>query len=500
MQRYPPNWMFRTPVADLIAPPTGTFGADVTIGEIARALRTRREPAAVCSSEGTLIALVRNADVIDWLLRGASPSDRLPPIGAMRQDRIAAGNTCFEALARMLGEDIRELAVTGPNGRHAGIISRERILAAAAGYIFDVAEAGALRMSGTAADTRITGSQQMREAQLAIAREMLAGAIPAEAILATLTEINNEVHRRVVADARSALEADGWGPPPAAFALAVMGSSGRGENLLDPDQDNALIIADTDEAGRQSAATYFIALSERITAGLAAAGFTYCKGNMMATSPVWRKTESEWRAQIRSWVRRREPVLLMNCDTLLDMAPVAGDEPLATRLRTDLIDMVRREPGFLRALYSIEEDHGVALDWLGRLAREKDDFGEVAETNVKLRGTLPLLEGARLLSVKAGIDETATVARLRALAAAGVLDGETADGLVEAYRTLVVRLLNHQIAARQTSVSSSIRISHQSMSRAEKAVLRDALRRIARFRSSLPALLEGGSSHSPHAA
>jgi len=168
-------------------------------------------------------------------------------------------------------------------------------------------------------------------------------------------------------------------------------------------------------------------------------GFPHCKGNMMATSPVWRKTLAEWRMQIRSWTRRREPTLLMNCDALLDMAHIAGTSQLTQDLHHYLLQAVRREPGFVRALYSIEENHGVGLDWLGRLAREKDDFGPIPAVNLKLGGLLPIVEGARLLAVAAAIKETSTTDRLRALCNSGVLGSELTDELIGAYRTITVR-------------------------------------------------------------
>jgi signal-transduction protein with cAMP-binding, CBS, and nucleotidyltransferase domain len=323
---------------------------------------------------------------------------------------------------------------------------------------------------------------------------MLDDDIPAEAILQTITEINNEVHRGVVEDAVAALEADGWGAAPLPYSFVVMGSSGRAENFLEPDQDNALVIADGEADARQSSETYFIALAERICHGLAEAGFSYCKGNMMATSPVWRKSEAEWRLQIRSWIRQKNPVQLMNCDTLLDFAHCAGERAMADKLRCDLLESVRREPGFLRALYSIEEEHGVALDWLGRLSRHKDDFGTIAEVNVKLGGTLPLIEGARLLAVGAGVTATSTVERLRKIGDRGVLDEETVAGLIDAFRVITAQLLRHQLAAAEKSTGSAIRISHASMSRSQKAALRSALRRIARFRAGLVSQLDRGAA------
>ncbi len=492
---YPPNWVFSTAVAEFATMPGSLFAQDALIGDVARAVRGSDRPVAVCSPDGALVAIVDATTIVDLLMRGVNPNERLPSLTTPAAQAIPATRSAFAALLKMHEMNTAALAVVAPGNRFAGFVTRDAILSSAAGFVHDVVRAaGSGGISSASGARQPTGYNAMRQCQVDIAGDLLDAGLPVWSILSTITEINNEVHRCIVADAINALESDGWGSPPAQFAFLVMGSSGRHENYLDPDQDNALVIGDLEGVERQAAETYFITLAERVCDGLAAAGFPYCKGNMMATSPVWRKTASEWRAQLLSWVRRKHPTLLMNCDTLLDFAHVAGDISLATGLRQTLFDFVRHEPGFLRALYSIEEDHGVALDWLGRLSREKDDFGTVPEVNVKLRGTLPLLEGARLLAVSAGITETSTVGRLKRLGAARIIDEEAMNGLIDAYETLASRLLRHQIAKRQSSLGSSIRIAHDSMSRSEKTDLREALKRISRFRTALPNQLERASA------
>lgn len=488
IKQYPPVWVFRAKVAAFVRPPSATVAEDAEISDIVKALSKGVSHVAVCRSDGSLVTTVDSYAVMGWLARGLEMGERLPLLPVTPTATIAADQSIFFALSSMISQNRPSLLVVDGHGRFLGEIAREQILARVAGVIWDVAAAGAAAPSESGSGNQDFAA--MRRCQTEIVSDMLADDIPAEAILAMITEINNEVHRRVLSDVVEGLESDGWGKPPMPFSLLVLGSGGRQENLLDPDQDNAIVIAEPDDVDRLPTETYFIELAERLCSALAANGFAYCKGNMMATSPVWRKTSGEWRAQVRSWVRKKESVLLMNCDTLLDMAHVAGTEQLAVELHRYLLDMVRCEPGFLRALYSIEENHSVGLDWLGRLAGEKNDFGFIAEVNLKLKGMLPLIEGVRLLAVGAGLSETSTTERLGKLAALGVLGRETTEGLIDAFRTITVRLLQHQINMRSTPATSSIRVAHYSLTRSERSALRVALRRVDRFRSQLPAALE----------
>jgi Putative nucleotidyltransferase substrate binding domain len=79
-----------------------------------------------------------------------------------------------------------------------------------------------------------------------------------------------------------------------------------------------------------------------------------------------------------------------------------GLEPC--KLANKLVRQVSRRQG----LFTIEADHGAALGWFGRLRSERDKQDRPGMVNLKLRGSLPLVEAARLLSLRAGLPETST--------------------------------------------------------------------------------------------
>ena len=65
--------------------------------------------------------------------------------------------------------------------------------------------------------------------------------------------------------------------------------------------------------------------------------------------------------------------------------------------------------------------------------------------NLKLRGTLPLVEGTRLLALKAGIPATSTLARLAALKERGALNAADHDDLAGAFQHITHLLLRQQL-------------------------------------------------------
>ena len=73
------------------------------------------------------------------------------------------------------------------------------------------------------------------------------------------------------------------GPPPVPYCFMVMGSMARNEQAIVTDQDNALVLDDSFDPEQHDA--YFLTLAQRVSDGLDACGYTYCKGDIMATNP-----------------------------------------------------------------------------------------------------------------------------------------------------------------------------------------------------------------------
>lgn len=477
-----PTRLFEAKVRDSVSPAAKTLGDDATLQDAWDAARTVRAAVAVVDAEGRLAGVFSPSDVLDWLARGVKPGDRILKLLAGRRAPLDAEARLLDAVVTLKRDRVAALPVADRRGRFLGMLALADVLETGATPAFDVAA-----MLG--ADASVTGLQRILAAAPDIAADLLAAGTPEEQILAVVSDVNAELHRRALALVLDDLAGDGWGAPPIAFALVVMGSGGRRENLLMPDQDNGLVLADHDAAERATIESYFISLAERLTTLLDRIGFTLCKGNVMATNPVWRKTLGEWRDQIDVWTQRRQPLHLLNSDVLLDVAHVAGERSLTAALRRHMLEAMSASPVFVRELYRIEEDHGVALNWLGLLKRETSESEEAGVMNLKMRGTLPLVEGARLLSVMHRIAETSTVARLEALAAAGMLDKDDTTTLVDCFRTVVGLILGQQIADARARRPITDYVVHERLSNRDKSRLRRALREIERFRAALPSRL-----------
>ena len=278
------------------------------------------------------------------------------------------------------------------------------------------------------------------------------------------------------------MEAEGWGTPPVAFCVIVMGSGGRGESYLYPDQDNGFILDDYPDERHNDVDTFFIELAERMTRDLDTVGISLCKGHVMATNPVWRKSATQWRDQITLWCRRQSFVALRFSDIFYDFRAVYGEADLAAGLRDAVTEIVAANPSFLRAMYEDDREHGVALGWFGRFVTETDDPDHLGAINLKHTGTLPLVESLRLLALREGVSAIATLKRLAALRQRGFLDADETDYLIGAYHHITRLLLRQQLADFRKGKRISNYVHPEALSRRDSDMLVDSFKAISRLR------------------
>lgn len=408
------------------------------------------------------------------------------------QDVMTRPAACVEendhllyAIADMRRRGLEQMAVVDATGRLVGLLHLTDALLAFVGPAARLLDL----MTG---DDTLEGLTRIKEGQCDLAEALLGDHVPAPHVLQIITEINADLHRRALQMLVAEMAAQGWGEPPVGYALIVMGSAGRGENGLAPDQDNALILADHDDGQRAAVDAYFSALADRLAPHLATIGFTLCKGGVMASSTVWRRPLSGWQAEIESWIRQRKPEQLLQCDILFDFAHVAGDRRLTDRLRSMIVEASTGNKRLIKALYAIESDHRVALNWRGRLKVDTSEDDDATGMNLKMSGTLPLVEGARLLSLLAGVPSTGTLARLDGISEKGMMPPRERDELAAAFTLVSGILLRQQVASARGGIGIDDYVHEDALSNHERAQLVTAFRAIATFRARLKSELGGG--------
>lgn len=282
--------------------------------------------------------------------------------------------------------------------------------------------------------------------QLTLVEALVRYDLPAWRISQVISDHNAWLYQQAIDLSLNEMRAQGWGDPPVAFCVLMLGSAARYESLLAPDQDNALIIDNYPDERHLEIDGYFQALGERFTQRLDEAGIPLCRGHVMARWPMWRKRINEWQQQLEIWSADRRVKRVQQINILLDFMPVAGQVTLAERLTNSVLDTLPRAPLLIDEMALLLDELPVALDRFGRVASSPHlQAPHRYAVNLKQQGLLPLIAAARLLCLVHKRHEVATKERLRALGyATGALSHHQADLLMAAFERLQHCLLSQQ--------------------------------------------------------
>ena len=483
MSAYPA--VFTKLVRDFASPPPPVVGPDATCAETVAAMNGADSTSAiVVNGDRQPVGIVTEQDVTRRIVfradRGATIADVMTaPLQTVREDEYV-----YQAIARMRRADLRHMPVIGEGGRVSGMLHLDNALAAASDQL--VARIDRLTHEGTP-----EGIRAVKAAQAEVAQQLLDEEVPATDVQQLLSHINRDIHRRLTELSLDEMRAEGRGAPPVDFDVLVMGSGGRGESFLYPDQDNGFILADYPDSEHGTIDGFFIDLAERLTRRLDDVGFPYCRGFVMATNPVWRKTLPQWLDQIDYWARNQSLVATQLSDIFFDFVPARGDGALAESLRRHITDVMPRHRDYLRAMYEGSADRGTVLGLFGRLRVEKAPGPNRGRLNLKHAGILPLVTAARLLALRQGIPAVSTLGRLDALRDGGAVDADAHEYLTSAYRHICRLILRQQLVDFRDQRPVGNHVAPKSLSRRERALLVEGLRAIQGFRDSVRADFTG---------
>ncbi|MGH6947685.1 MAG: putative nucleotidyltransferase substrate binding domain-containing protein [Kiloniellales bacterium] len=464
--------IFSQLVRDFLRPAAVVLPADTPLRSLVGRLATDKASSALMVDEkGRLAGIVTEQDVtrrIAFACEGSEPASALMtrPVETVRAD-----DYLYLAIAKMRRFGWHHMPVVDADGKPCGLLGLHDTLAVAG-------EQTLRHIERIAHEGSLDGLREIKAAEVALAEDLFRDSVPATEVQAVLTGINRDIHRRVLEGAVKDMADEGLGKPPVAFAAIVMGSGGRGESFLYPDQDNGLVLDDYPDERHGEIDRFFIELAERMTRRLDAVGFPLCKGYVMATNPLWRKTRGQWRQQIAAWGRKRNEAAAQLSDIFFDFRGFYGPATWVESLRETALAMAESSPAFLRALADEATRHPVALGWFGRFVTEREQPEHKGKINLKHAGTLPLVSALRVLALSQGVTEVSTLGRIEVLARKGVLSAAEVAGLTHAVRTLTTLLLRQQLADFRAGRPVGTYLHPRQVTRREREQLVDALKAV----------------------
>lgn len=469
-------------VRELMRPVLPAVAPDTPCAQVVKLMREQDLGAVLVGEEGNgAVGIVTARDIAR---RAAFRTDAQSPIQAIMSapvQGVGPDDFLLAALVRMREAGLGQLVVRDATASVVGTLHFADAFGGVANALLDHAAA-------FGSDATPAGMRAHKAAQAGLVEVLLREAMPAAAIVAALSAINNDLHRRVVEHCVAAMAAAGRGAPPVPFDVIVMGSGGRGESCLGPDQDNGFILADYPDREHPRVDPWFLELAERVTAVLGQVGFDRCPGHVMATNPLWRKSLTQWQRQVDGWVMRMHPGTLRLCDIFFDFDCVHGAGALTRKLR-EHVRAAARQPLFLRELYREDENYEVALGAFGHLRTDLREGPHRHELDLKLTGTLPLVGAVRIMALRERVDETSTFTRLERLQAAGVVDADERDYLQGILQYIYRLLLRQQVGAIRAGEAIGHHVPVAALARRERDMLVAGFKAIRTFRSRLRAEL-----------
>jgi signal-transduction protein with cAMP-binding, CBS, and nucleotidyltransferase domain len=423
-------WLTRR-VADAMRPNPSVVPAGTPLLAAVGVLRQSDAPGClITDAQGRAIGLLDADGLLRDALFQADPATPVEQLMEGPAALIGGADPLHEAAGRMVRERRRVLGVIGRDCRPLGLLTTEAMFAPLLDPL--AAYLGQGPLPGWA-ERAALWSSLLHDGQDAVA------------VQAAMGSLNDGLVARLTEACVRAMAGAGWGPPPVRFTVLMMGSAGRHESFLRPDQDNGFILDDYPDARHEAVDRWFIELAGRFTRALDEAGFPLCRGHVMATNPVWRKSIGQWRAQIAGWAHRRSLQSVMLADIFLDFRAVGGAVDLGDTLRAAVLRVCAEQPLYLKQLSWEHVRQDVPLGLFGQLQGEPG-AGHHHEIDLKLRANLPLVGLIRMLALRAGIAATGTRDRLTALIAAGRVSDGFGAMLAEDFAILTGLRVRQQLA------------------------------------------------------
>ena len=429
------------------------------------ATRQMRESKADCllAKKGNRYGMVTGTDLLDAVIIQHLPLDTdVSQIASYRLIRIKPDDYLFNALIIMTQQRIERVVVMGDNRQLFGVIELTDVLS----HFSSHSHVLGLRVE------RAQSVAELREASFGLTeliKGLIATGVKTRFVMELLAALNSRILSKLF-DLVVPLEVHPH------VCLIVMGSEGRGEQVMKTDQDNGLIYRDgLDWPQMQTVMNTF---SET----LISFGFPPCPGNIMVSNPEWVNSTKQWTEKLTRWSQSFEGEATMNLAIASDSKPVAGNSALFKVARNSFFRRIQDNEIFFAHFAKASLRFDTPLTFFGRL---KDSAG----LDIKKAGVFPIVHGVRSIALENKVSDTNTFRRLEVLVERGVLQKELADNLAEALSYFVQVRLQQQIE-RYSGDPAEIdttpnEINVKTLTALERQLLRDALTVVKDFKKYL---------------
>lgn len=261
------------------------------------------------------------------------------------------------------------------------------------------------------------------------------------------------------------------GPPPVPYCFLALGSMARDEQSVVTDQDNALILDNSFDPKLHDA--YFKQLATFVSDGLAACGYTYCTGDIMATNSRWRQPYKVWLEYFADWIGSPTPEALLHSSIFFDLDGVWGKVEWADQLNDQVLRLARRHPRFLACMTRNALNRTPPLGFFKNFVMETDGKHN-RSIDMKRRGTAPLADLIRVHALTVGSKAKNSFERLEDIIESNILPKGCGQDLRDALELISIVRIRHQALAVEQNEEPHNNVIPKNLSHFERKNLKDA--------------------------
>ena len=451
---------------------------DCLVVDAIEELRKSKKSTIIINKNKKVLGIITEKDILKRVAFKADLKTTVNQVMTADVKFVYEDDLLFHAVGKMRKLNVNHLPVLDMEKNILGMIQMNSALAAEIGEIMN-------QIDGMTYDEEdASGLIRIKKEQINIAEQMLSRNVYPGDICYLLSFLNNVIYRRAIRLAEKRVSEKNIIKDIPNYSVIVMGSGGRMESFLHPDQDNGIIYDENTSEDPKKVDLYFEELAKDFTKTLDDCDIPFCKGDLMASNPLWRKNLKDWKSQVSNWLNNHAPQDMRNIDMLYDFRSVYGKNELAEELRKHINEKLQ-EKKLLKFLYFSEEDSDAAIGFFGQFILEKNDEENIGLLNLKHTGTLPLVESIRLYSIKNKITKISTFERLDELNNIGVLTNDETDFFKNAHRFMSSILLKNQVERSKKNLVIKNFINPKNLLEREKKVLKIYLKKIKELKSKV---------------
>lgn len=405
------------------------------------------------------------ATAVQRAILDGRPLDQLPvgDLANFKLIEVKASDQLGDAMAVMLRNRVHRVVVVGDDGQIVGVLE-------------------ALDLFSFLSNQSHLITEQMEDAKDLEGLRLAAAQITRMITLLYRSGSRVNLIAKLVQQLNARLFERAWkliAPPELVnnSCLFVMGSEGRGEQLLKTDQDNGLVLRDGYVAPDNLAD-----LCAQFSQALASFGYPPCPGNIMVSNPDWRHTAADFARMAREWLILPDGDSLMKLAIFMDAHAVCGDARLLDAVEEALSALATDNDAMQRGFASAIDAFGSSSGWWNRLLGLGDGANQL---NIKKEGIFPLVHGVRSLAMAQRIRDTGTTARIAALVAQEVLTAEMGGDLTDSLYFFMGLKLKAGLAELDTGRPVTGAIDVNQLSSLDRDLLKDTLGVVKRFKTLL---------------